>query len=61
MVNRISAEGLQVRSYFHRYAEEALDLCDALGSYRPAAKVKLDELSKVLGFPGKPEALTAAA
>jgi 3'-5' exonuclease len=31
MVNRISAAGLQVRQYFHRYTEDALDLCDILG------------------------------
>src|SRR5215475_12555836 len=55
MVNRISAAGLHVRPYFHRYAEDAVDLCDALASYGPAAKVKLDELSKILGFVGKPE------
>ena len=41
MVNRISAAGLQVRQYFHRYTEDALDLCDVLGSYVPGAKVKL--------------------
>ena len=28
MVNRVAAEGLQVRQYFHRYTEDALDLCD---------------------------------
>jgi 3'-5' exonuclease len=55
MVNRISAEGLQVRPYLHRCAEDALDLCDAPGSYGPGAKVKLDEISKVLGLTGKPE------
>jgi hypothetical protein len=37
MVNRISAAGLQVRQYFHRYAEDALDLCDVLGSYVPSS------------------------
>jgi predicted PolB exonuclease-like 3'-5' exonuclease len=31
MVNRVSAGGLQVRQYFHRYTEDALDLCDVLG------------------------------
>lgn len=30
--------GLQVRPYFHRYTEDALDLCDVLGSYVPGAK-----------------------
>jgi predicted PolB exonuclease-like 3'-5' exonuclease len=55
MVNRLAAGGLQVRPYFHRYTEDALDLCDALGSYGPGAKVKLDEVSKILGLTGKPE------
>ena len=55
MVNRISAAGLQVRPYFYRYGEDALDLCDVLGSYVPGAKVKVDEVSKILGLTGKPE------
>jgi 3'-5' exonuclease len=55
MVNRISATGLQVRQYFHRYTDDALDLCDVLGSYVPGGKVKLDEVSKILGLTGKPE------
>jgi 3'-5' exonuclease len=55
MVNRISAAGLQVRQYFHRYTDDALDLCDVLGSYVPGGKVKLDEVSKILGLTGKPE------
>jgi hypothetical protein len=37
MVNRVSAVGLQVRPYFHRYYGDALDLCDALASYGPGA------------------------
>jgi predicted PolB exonuclease-like 3'-5' exonuclease len=53
MVNRVSAGGLEVRRYFHRYTDDALDLCDALGSYVPGAKVKLDEISKILGLSGK--------
>src|SRR5271169_2946428 len=55
MVNRLSGVGLQVRPYFYRYGEDALDLCDVLGSYVPGAKVKLDEVSKILGLTGKPE------
>jgi predicted PolB exonuclease-like 3'-5' exonuclease len=55
MVNRVSAVGLQVRPYFHRFSDDALDLCDALGSFSPGARVKLDEISKILGLPGKPE------
>jgi predicted PolB exonuclease-like 3'-5' exonuclease len=54
MVNRIPASSLQVRPYFHRYSEDALDLCDVLGSYVPGAKVKLDDVSKILGLSGKP-------
>lgn len=57
MVNCVSAGGLQVRDYFHRYTEDALDLCDALGSFASGAKVKLDEISKILGLTGKPEGL----
>ena len=30
MVNRVAADGLQVRPYFHRYTEDAIDLCDVL-------------------------------
>ena len=55
MVNRLSGVGLQVRPYFYRYGEDALDLCDVLGSYVPGAKVKLDEVSKILGLTGKPD------
>ena len=57
MVNRISAAGLQVRQYFHRYTDDSLDLCDVLGSYVPGGKVKLDEVSKILGLTGKPEGI----
>jgi predicted PolB exonuclease-like 3'-5' exonuclease len=55
MVNRIPAVGLQVRQYFHRYTDDALNLCDVLGSYVPGGKVKLDEVTKILGLTGKPE------
>jgi 3'-5' exonuclease len=55
MVNRVAAGDLQVRPYFNRYSDDALDLCDVLGSYVPGSKVKLDEVSKILGLTGKPE------
>jgi predicted PolB exonuclease-like 3'-5' exonuclease len=61
MVNRIPAAGLQVRQYFHRYTEDALDLCDVLGSYVPGAKVKLDDVSRYWGFPESQSELMAAA
>jgi predicted PolB exonuclease-like 3'-5' exonuclease len=60
MVNRIAASGLQVRDYFHRYTEDALDLCDILGSYVPGAKVKLDEVAKILGLAGKPQGVNGS-
>ena len=44
-----------MRSYFNRYSDDALDLCDVLGSYVPGGKVKLEEVSKILGLTGKPE------
>ena len=55
MVNRVSASGLQVRSYFHRYTDDSLDLCDALASYDSRSKPKLDDLSKIMGLSGKPQ------
>jgi 3'-5' exonuclease len=57
MVNRISAGGLHARQYFRRYTDDALDLCDVLGSYAPGGKVKLDEVSKILGLTGKPDGI----
>jgi predicted PolB exonuclease-like 3'-5' exonuclease len=57
MVNRVAAGGLQVRPYLHRYSEDALDLCDVLGSYVPSAKVRLDDVSKILGLTGKPDGI----
>jgi predicted PolB exonuclease-like 3'-5' exonuclease len=55
MINRVDAPGLSVRPYFHRYTEDALDLCDALASYGPNGKVSLNDLCRALGFPGKPD------
>jgi predicted PolB exonuclease-like 3'-5' exonuclease len=57
MVNRVPGLGLQVRPYFHRYTEDALDLCDIFGSYSPGARVKLDEICKIVGLPGKPSGI----
>jgi len=45
------------RLYFRRYTDDALDLCDILGSYVPGAKVELDEVSKILGLTGKPQGI----
>jgi predicted PolB exonuclease-like 3'-5' exonuclease len=57
MINEVSAPGLSVRSYFNRYSDDALDLCDALSSFSPQAKATLDEISKIMGMPGKPDGM----
>ncbi len=54
MVHKISASGLSVRPYFHRYTDDAIDLCDVLSSFAPGAKASLHELCRVMGLPGKP-------
>ena len=32
-----------------------MDLCDDLSSFSCGAKVKLDDLSRIIGLPGKPD------
>jgi predicted PolB exonuclease-like 3'-5' exonuclease len=41
MIHSITAPGLAERSYFHRYSEDALDLCDALSSFSSGAPATL--------------------
>jgi predicted PolB exonuclease-like 3'-5' exonuclease len=60
MVHAIPAVGLASRPYFHRYSDDAIDLCDVLSSYSSQAKVSLHELCKVMGLPGKPNGLSGA-
>jgi len=60
MIHRIPAPGLQARPYFNRYTEDALDLCDALASFDVHARIKLDEISKILGLGGKPHGIDGA-
>src|SRR5215218_8007999 len=55
MINRVSAPGLHARNYWNRYTEDALDLCDALGSFMPNAKTSLNDLCRALRYPGKPD------
>jgi predicted PolB exonuclease-like 3'-5' exonuclease len=55
MVHGVSAPGLSTRPYFHRYTEDAIDLCDALSSFSPGGKATLHEVSRVIGLPGKPK------
>ena len=38
MVHGVSAPGLSTRPYFHRYTEDAVDLCDPLSSFSPGGK-----------------------
>jgi len=60
MVHAVPALGLTARPYFHRYTDDAIDLCDVLSSYGSQAKVSLHELCKVMGLPGKPTGITGA-
>jgi predicted PolB exonuclease-like 3'-5' exonuclease len=43
------------RPYFHRYTEDAIDLCDVFSSFSPQGKATLHEISRVMGLPGKPK------
>ena len=60
MVNEVSAPGLSARSYFHRYTEDAIDLCDVLASFNSQSRTTLDEICKLMGMPGKPDGLCAS-
>jgi 3'-5' exonuclease len=55
MVHGVSAPGLSVRPYFHRYTEDAIDLCDVFSSFSPQGKATLHEISRVMGLRGKPK------
>lgn len=54
MVHEVHAPGMHNRAYFHRYTDDNVDLCDVLSSFSYGGKVKLDELSRIMGLPGKP-------
>ncbi len=60
MINSVPAPGLSLRPYFNRYTEDAVDLCDVLSSFSAQSKVTLDELSRIMGLPGKPDGLSGA-
>jgi predicted PolB exonuclease-like 3'-5' exonuclease len=60
MVHGVAAPGLAVRPYFHRYTEDAIDLCDVLSSFSFQAKTTLHELCRVMGLPGKPDGMSGA-
>jgi predicted PolB exonuclease-like 3'-5' exonuclease len=57
MIYGVSAPGLVARPYFNRYTEDAVDLCDILSSFAPHSKASLNELSKIMGMPRKPEGI----
>jgi 3'-5' exonuclease len=57
MVLGVSAPGLSARPYFHRFTEDAVDLCDVFSSFRPQRKATLHEISRVMGLPGKPKGI----
>ena len=54
MVHEVFAPGMHNRAYFHRYTDDNVDLCDVLSSFGYGARVKLDELSRIMGLLGKP-------
>jgi 3'-5' exonuclease len=57
MINGVSAPGLTMRPYFNRYTEDAIDLCDVLSSFNSGARASLDEISRIMSLPGKPEGI----
>ena len=57
MVHGVAAPGLASKPYFNRYTEDAVDLCDVLSSFSFQGKATLHELSRVMGFPGKPDGM----
>jgi 3'-5' exonuclease len=58
MVHCVAAPGLASRPYFHRYTEDAIDLCDLLSSFSPQGKSTMHELCRVMGLPGKPDGMS---
>ena len=60
MVHKVTAIGLSARPYFHRYTDDAVDLCDVLSSFSAGAKCTLHELCRVMGLPGKPSGINGA-
>ena len=57
MVHKVPAAGLSARPYFHRFTDDAVDLCDVSSSFAPGAKASLHELCRVMGLPGKPDGM----
>ena len=57
MIHGVHAPGMHNRAYFHRYTDDCVDLCDVLSSFSYGGKAKLDELSRIMGLPGKPDGI----
>jgi 3'-5' exonuclease len=53
MVHGVSAPGLYARSYFHRYTEDAIDLCDVFSSFSPQGKATLPSHILTTGLPNR--------
>ena len=60
LVHKVPAIGLSARPCFHRYTDDAVDLCDVLSSFSAGAKCTLHELCRVMGLPGKPGGIDGA-
>jgi 3'-5' exonuclease len=59
LVHGVAAPGLSARPYFHRYTEDAVDLCDPLSSFYSQCKATLHELCRVMGLPASRTGSTA--
>ena len=57
MIHEVFAPGMHNRAYYHRYTDDNVDLCYVLSSFSYGGKVKLDELSRIMGLPGKPDGM----
>ena len=57
MIHGVSPPGLSARPYFKRYTKDAIDLCDVFSSFSPQAKANLQEISRIMGLPGKPKGI----
>jgi len=60
MIHGIAAPGLHLRPYYHRFTEDHVDLCDVLSSFSFGGKATLDEMSRVMGLPGKPDGINGS-
>jgi 3'-5' exonuclease len=60
MAHKIGSRIFQNKSYFNRYTEDAIDLCDVLASFDARSKVSLDLTCKIMGLSGKSTGITGA-